>query len=326
MSDLDFTPSVPVKKGYKYLWVEKYRPDSIAKIVLPNSTSALFKKFIEEKQIPNLFFFSSAPGTGKTSTARALLNNCGYEYKYINTSLDNGIDVVRTQITRYASSFSFEDKPKAVILDEFDGASMAFQQALRALIEEHEDRCRFIIVCNYKNMIIDPLKSRLQAVDFNYGSKKEKAELLPKFTKRLRMILNNESVKFNPETLDTFAESMYPDVRKMVNTLQLFSKKNDVVTDDILDFCSVDDEFIDLITRFKYTAVKQYVVDKSYNYDDLYTLMFEQLIPKVDKRAIPELIFEIAEYADRSTRALNKEIQFCACVLKIIQILSEYGE
>ena len=327
MSDdmIDFGGTDEVSKvGYNYLWVEKYRPRFVSKIILPESVQETLQVFIKEEEIPNLFFFSTKPGTGKTSTAKALLNDCGYEYKYINTSLKNGIDTVRTEIERYAASYSFQNKSKAVILDEFDGASHAFQSALRALIEEHKDRCRFIIICNYSYKIIEPLMSRLQEIDFNYADSKVKKELLPEIAKRVRMILKLENVKYKPEIINEFIEKKYPDIRKIIGTLQLFSKRNGVITEEILDFNIADDELVDLILARKYALVRQHVIDMNYNYDELYTLMFEHLVPKLaTKSAQAECIIELAEYSDMSTRAINKEIIFCACVMKIISIINE---
>lgn len=326
MSDVTYDDAAAAKVGYSYLWVEKYRPNKISKIILPESTKTILAKFVEEQQIPNLFFYSTTPGTGKTSTAKALLNDCGYDFKYINTSLKNGIDTVRTEIDRYASSFGFENKRKAIILDEFDGASYAFQQALRALIEEHEDRCRFIVVCNYAHKIMTPLASRLQEIDFNYIDSKTQKELLPKISKRIRMILTNEGVKFDSDVIDSFVAKKYPDIRKTIGTLQLFSNKNKTITNDILDFNIADDDFVDMVLARKYTAVRQYVIDMNYGYDELYTLMFNHLVPKLPMRSKAECIIQLAKYSDMSTRAINKEIIFCACILEVISIINESGE
>lgn len=310
-----------VKVGHNYVWEYKYRMKQVKHILLPPKLKRMFNKFIEEKHIPHLFLYSSKPGTGKTSLARALLDECGYEYKFINASKDNGIDIVRTQITRFVSSFGFENKPKAVILDEFDGASISFQRAMRALMDEHTD-VRFIFICNFSNNIIDAIWSRTQSFNFNFSDAKDVAYLTPKIQEHIKRLLKAEKVLYKDETIDTFVVSKYPDIRRMINTLHAFSKQNDVITDDIFNYKTVDDEFIDLLLSKRHTTVRQYIVDNGYDYDELYTVLYEKLIPKLEPFARADSIIKIAEYMDMSTRSINKEITFSACVLEIFKIMS----
>ena len=123
-----------------YLWTEKYRSGTVKQMILPASMKSMVTKWVNSSEIPNIMLYSASPGSGKTTFAKAVLNDVGYDYLYINTSSENGIDVLRSKIESFASCMSFDGRPKAVILDEFDGASEALQRALRAFIEEFHDR------------------------------------------------------------------------------------------------------------------------------------------------------------------------------------------
>lgn len=103
-----------------FLWVEKYRPTKIEDCILPDSIKKTFKEFLLKGEVPNLLLCGTA-GTGKTTVARALCEELGSDYIVINGS-DEGrqIDTLRTKIKSFASAFSFEDKPKVVIIDEAD--------------------------------------------------------------------------------------------------------------------------------------------------------------------------------------------------------------
>lgn len=103
----------------QYLWVEKYRPQTIDDCILPESMKETFKNFIDSGQLPN-FLFSGGPGVGKTTVARALCNEVGAEYLFINGSEESGIDVLRNKIKNFASSVSLTSAKKIVILDEAD--------------------------------------------------------------------------------------------------------------------------------------------------------------------------------------------------------------
>jgi DNA polymerase III delta prime subunit len=153
-----------------FLWVEKYRPQKIDDCVLPEALKKTFKEYISKGELPN-FLLCGTAGTGKTTVAKALCNEIGAEYMFINGSEESGIDVLRTKIKSFASSVSLTDAKKVVILDEADYLNPnSTQPALRAFIEEFSNNCRFILTCNFYNKVIDPLKSRTQ--EFRFGNVK----------------------------------------------------------------------------------------------------------------------------------------------------------
>jgi replication factor C small subunit len=308
------------------IWVEKYRPTRIQDVILPTSFRKFFSEIIKEKEIPNLLFYSSSPGVGKTTVAKALAKEIGSDYIYINTSLENGIDVLRSRIEKFATSISFNGGKRIVILDEFDGASINLQQALRATIEEFHQTCRFIFTCNYITKIIEPLKSRCQMFNFNLTEKKIQDEMKPMIVKRLCGILKNENFKDKPieyevSTIEKIVDVFYPDIRRMLNLLQQYTKQNGMVDNLIFDYEKIDGELYQLILNKKLTAARKHIIERNYNYDELYRAMFDNLIPLLEKNKQAQAILIIANYMDQSSRSIDKEITLTACILEIISLL-----
>ena len=325
MIEMEETENKETRLTYS-LFVEKYRPDQIKGIILPKSFRDFFSKLVEDKEIPNLMLFSASPGTGKTTIAKALSKEIGADYLYINTSLENGIDLLRSKVEKFATSMSYSGKKKIVIMDEFDGASISLQQALRATIEEFHQSCRFIFTCNYITKIIEPLKSRCQLFDFNMMTKEIQTEIKPQILKRLVAILKAEKIKGQPiiydeAVLNKLIETFYPDIRRMINLIQQYTKQNGTVDSAIFDYEKVDTELYDLILNKKLTAARKYILDRNYNFSELYRAMFDNLIPLLPKEKRSGAILVIAEYMFRDATVLDKEINFTACILQIMDIL-----
>src|SRR5210317_837773 len=177
----------------EYLWVEKYRPQTINDCILTKELKETFKQFISSGELPN-FLFAGGPGIGKTTVAKALCNEVGAEYLLINGSEESGIDTLRNKIKHFASTISLTDSKKVVILDEADYLNpQSTQPALRAFIEEFSNNCRFIFTCNFKNRIIKPLHSRCSVYDFSIPNK-EKPVLAGEFFARLQKIVKDENL------------------------------------------------------------------------------------------------------------------------------------
>ena len=169
-----------------YLWVEKYRPQTISECILTGDLKDTFSQFVKDGTIPNLLL-TGGPGIGKTTVAKAMLNEIDATYMMINGSEESGIDVLRNKIKNFASTFSMDGKRKYVIIDEADYLNpQSTQPAMRGFIEEFHKNCGFIFTCNYKNRIIEPLHSRFSVVEFNIQKKDTPnlfVELNPHFIK-----------------------------------------------------------------------------------------------------------------------------------------------
>ena len=131
-----------------FLFVEKYRPTKINDCILTKQLKETFSKFVEQKHIPNLLLTGGA-GVGKTTVAKAMVNEIGATWYMINGSEESGIDVLRTKIKNFASTSSLEGGRKYVIIDEADYLNpQSTQPALRGFIEEFHKNCGFILTCN----------------------------------------------------------------------------------------------------------------------------------------------------------------------------------
>ena len=200
------------------IWVEKYRPMTVSDTILPESLKQTFQKIVVSKELPNMLFTGTA-GLGKTTVARALCNELELDYILINGSEEGNIDTLRTKIKQFASSVSLQGGYKVVILDEADYLNpQSTQPALRGFIEEFSKNCRFILTCNFKNRIIEPLHSRCGVYEFN-TSKKDLAELCQMFMVKCQTVLIKEQVSYEDKPLVELIMKFAPDWRRVLNEL-----------------------------------------------------------------------------------------------------------
>ena len=185
----------------KFLWVEEYSPKSVEDCILPTSVKDSFLGYVKEKQFPNLILAGPA-GVGKTSVARALCNEIDADLLFVNASLDRGIGDIRNTVAQFASCSSMFGGVKVVLLDEADNLTQDSQKALRALIEEFQNHCRFILTCNYPHNIIDAIHSRCTVFDFAVNSSEIRKDLSGQFFKRIIGILKANDVEFDIKVLD----------------------------------------------------------------------------------------------------------------------------
>ena len=137
----------------KSVWYEKFKPHCIDDLIIPAQIKDKLRIYVQKQDLPNIGLFSSNPGTGKSSTAHAIIKEINGEAKWINASMEKGIDVLRGTIAKFASQTSFDDKIKILVMDEFDHFSKDGQAAFRGFIDEFSSNCRFIFTGNYKEKI-----------------------------------------------------------------------------------------------------------------------------------------------------------------------------
>lgn len=305
-----------------FLWVEKYRPKKIDDTVLPEKIKQNFRKFISEKNIPNLIL-SGGPGCGKTTIAKAVLEELNCDYMVINGSLNGNIDTLRNEILQFASSVSFKGGRKYVILDEADYLTNNTQAALRNFIEEYSRNCGFIFTCNFKHKIIDALHSRCSFIEFKFN-KDEKVELVKQIYKRIVYILNKEKVKYDKTVLAELIKKYFPDFRKLINELQRYSSSGEIDTGILttLDEKSIQTLFGYLKSK-DFTSTRKWVHENSgMNDEDIYSKLYETAVNYVDAKFIPQLVLILAKYGYQSAFAANREINLAAC---LVEIMMEVG-
>jgi DNA polymerase III delta prime subunit len=301
----------------EFLWVEKYRPRTLEECILPDAQKQIFQQFIEAGEIPNMLLCGTA-GTGKTTVARALCNELGCDYIVINGSEESGIDVLRTKIKGFASTVSFEGKPKVVILDEADYLNPnSTQPALRAFIEEFSKNCRFIFTCNFKNRIIAPLHSRTTVVEFKLvnGQKKKMAGL---FHKRMMDILKKEKVDYNDKVLAELLMKHFPDYRRVLNELQRYGAGGVIDEGVLSNLAELSTKaLVDALRDKDFKKMRQWVANSvDSDPQSVYRKVYDTLIPKV--KQVPQLVLIIADYQYKAAFVADQEINLTACLTEIM--------
>jgi DNA polymerase III delta prime subunit len=302
-----------------FLWVEEYRPKDVGSCVLPKNLKDTFLEFVESDNIPNLIL-SGKPGVGKTTIAKAMLDQIGATYMMINGSEESGIDVLRTKIKNFASTVSLEGGKKYLILDEADYLNpQSTQPALRGFIEEFHKNCGFILTCNYKNRIIPALQSRCSVIDFVIP-KSEKNKLATQFFNRSIQILNENEIKFNEKVVAELINTYFPDWRKVLNELQRYSVAGEIDAGILVNLG--DKNIKDLMGMMKnkeFTNVRKWVVDSLDNDSDkLFRAVYDNLYEYVDPSSIPHVVVALGEYQFKAAFVADLEINMMACLTEIM--------
>ena len=303
----------------EFLWVEKYRPMSISDIVLPESLKQTFQKIVVSKELPNMLFTGTA-GLGKTTVARALCKELELDYILINGSEEGNIDTLRTKIKQFASSVSLQGGYKVVILDEADYLNpQSTQPALRGFIEEFSKNCRFILTCNFKNRIIEPLHSRCGVYEFN-TSKKDMAELCQSFMAKCQTILNNEQVEHDDKAIAELILKFAPDWRRVLNELQRYSVNGKIDTGIVnnLKDKNYDDLFNHLKTK-DFKKMRSWVVNNiDTDASAIFRAIYDRMVDKVAPQSIPQLVLLLADYQYKNAFVADHELNVVACLTEVM--------
>jgi DNA polymerase III delta prime subunit len=303
----------------EFLWVEAYRPKKISECILPDNLKVTFQEFVNKKNVPNLLL-TGGPGVGKTTVAKAMLEEVDADYIVINGSMNGNIDTLRNEIMQFASTVSFTGGRKYVILDEADYLNPnSTQPALRNFMEEFSNNCGFILTCNFKNRIISPLHSRCSVVDFNIP-KDQKMKLASQFLNRVCNILVNEDIDFDKKVVAEFITRHFPDWRRVINELQRYSATGRIDS-GILSSTS-DSSIKELVNHLKaksFTEMRKWVaenndIDSTALFRKLYDISTSYLEP----RSIPQLVLLLADYQHKAAFVADHEINIVACFTEIM--------
>jgi DNA polymerase III delta prime subunit len=311
------------------LFTQKYSPKTLADLIMPDR----IRTKLSEGVYQHLLFFGS-PGTGKTSAAKALCNQFGHEYKYINASDETSVDVIREKITKFcttASLTSLEGKMKIVILDEIDGVSDQFNKALKATMDSFSKNTRFIATTNHINKIPEAVLSRFEQISFDF-SKEEESDQMKAYMKRVYEIVKKEGSDIQKEALVELVKRKFPDMRNTLTVLQgyIAEGKTLITLDDVKKFHGVFKDVFELIFN-NIDPVENYrilVSQYSNRTDDVLVSLGTDFIDYINlekpsyAKFIPQIIITVAEHQAQRTQVIDQVITMLSCVYSCQTIIN----
>lgn len=300
------------------VWAEKYRPKKVADVILPASLKEKFQAMVNAGVVTNMTL-AGPPGTGKTTIARALLEELQCDYIVINGSMNGNIDTLRTEILSFASSVSLTGTRKYVILDEADGLTAVTQQALRNFIEEFSKNCGFILTCNLKNKIIKALHSRCPIIEFSIP-KSDMATLAGQFFKRVIGILKNENIDYDKASVAAIINRFFPDWRRVLTELQHYSATGRIDSGILSTFGEASiREVMEFCSKREFDNIRKWVFDNiEQEQSAIFRAVFDHAHDYVDPKSIPEVIVIIADYSYKAAFIVDPEINVLAFFVEIM--------
>ena len=312
-------------KTNEVLWVEKYRPQNIEDTILPETMKNTFRKFVNDENVPNLLL-TGGPGVGKTTIAKAMLDEMGCDYLVKNGSLNVNIDTLRYDISTYASAVSLSGGRKYVIFDEADYLNAAsVQPALRNFIEEYSANCGFIFTCNFKNRIISPLRSRLSEVDFTI-EQTERPALAMQFFKRVIAILDNEKVDYDKKVVAKVIEKHFPDFRRVLTELQSYAASGKIDEGIFVNLKQESmDELFNLLKAKDFTNMRKWVASNSdQDMNEMFRRVYDMMQERVEFKTQPGFVVTLADYMYKANFVADQEVNMVAFLTEVM-IESEYS-
>lgn len=307
------------------LLVEKYRPKTLKDIVLSPANRRYFENIANKQAIPHLLF-AGRPGIGKTTLAKILVKdvlNC--QYIYINASEESGVDVIRNKVTSFAQTMSLDGKLKVIILDEVDGMSRdtggtSAQKALRNVVEEYANTCRFIMTCNYNRMVIDALQSRCQEFD-----------LTPPFeevVKRMVSILKQENVTVAEEDKGKFVnliKAYFPDVRKILGNIDKRIFDGKLIIDEVSQNYEFADKVLGKIINHNSINIRKYILENCIDFNNDYHQLLKGMFEAIYNKDIPfekksRALLIVSNAMLQHQQVMDQEINAYTCMLELIDL------
>lgn len=302
-----------------FLFVEKYRPKTVADTILPDNLKKTFQQFVDQENIPNLIL-SGSPGVGKTTIAKAMLEELHCDYIVINGSMNGNIDTLRNEIQQFASSVSLQGGRKYVILDEADYLNPnSTQPALRNFMEEYSKNCGFILTCNFKNRIISPLHSRCSTIDFTLQNS-DKVQLATEMFKRACSILTTENIEFDKKVVAEVVKKYFPDNRRILNELQKYGSCGKIDTGILQNVQDVSIKTLTSALKEKnFTEVRKWVAQNSdVDSSEIFRTIYDAASEFLTSSSVPQLVLILADYQYKAAFVADPEINMTACLTEIM--------
>lgn len=308
----------------KKLWVDSYKPKAVSDYVFSDENQRnIINKWIEEKDLPHLALFGSA-GIGKTALANLLVSELGihdYDYLPINASRFTSIDDIRNKVVGFIQILPFASPFKVVLLDECDFLSINSQAALRGLIEDYSSTARFIFTANFPHKVLPAIISRTQSFSIVAPDKVE-------FTTRVATILLNENIEFDLDTLDSFIEGTYPDLRKCINSLQQNCIAGKLVAPIEKDVNSGEwrIQMVELFKQGKIQEARALICAKASTDEisEIFTWIYNNLSVFTDDTTKQDSIVLVVKDAIVGHPSFaDPEINAAACLIRIMRLLNK---
>lgn len=303
----------------EFLFVEKYRPQKVEDCILPERLKKVFQEYVNKKEIQNLLLFGPA-GSGKTTVAKAMCNEIGCNFLYINASLERGIDTLRNKITGYACTVSLTGGRKVIILDEADGLTKEAQDALRGSIEQFSSNCTFILTANHKSKLIDALHSRCSMLDFTL-TKSEKSSMAVLFYKRMVEILNKEGVVYEKPVLVKIIEKYFPDYRRILGETQRFASVGNIDAGALTQLENIRNlnELMLALKNKDFAAMRKWVVANSdIDVTTIFRNIYDSFNAALKPETIPLAVVILAKYSYQAAFVSDQELNLVACLTEIM--------
>lgn len=299
------------------LWVEKYRPRKVEDTILPAKIKKVFKKFVDGKDVPNLIL-SGPSGVGKTTIARAILEELGCQYMMINASLDGGKDALRNEIRDFSTSMSISGGRKYIILDEADYLTHHMQPALRNFMEEYSSNVGFILTCNYPHKIIKELHSRCSVIEFKF-TENDKKSIVKEMYVRATEVLDAEGIEYDKQSLAKIVKKYFPDFRKTLNELQYYSINGSIDSGILANFDEAKvKQLITLIKSKNIEKMRKWITENDIEQQDIFNTLFDvgdNYIKDGNNKA--QAILILGEYQYRASFAANPQINLMAALVQL---------
>ena len=302
------------------LWVETYRPKTINECILPQVIKSSFLEFLNQGNVPNLILSGTA-GTGKTTAARAICEELGVDYMMINGS-DEGrfIDTLRNKIIPFCTTVSMTGGRKVLIIDEADYMNAeSVQPAMRGCIEKFAGNCSFIFTCNFKNRIIEPIKSRCSGIEFKID-KDDRPEIAGQFMKRMQYILDTERIGYDGKVLAEMITKHFPDFRRCINELQRYSVSGKIDSGILANLGEINlNQLVDAMKDKKFSEVRKWVVDNMDNDPvKIYRKIYDKMYEFAEPTSVPQIVLILADYSYKSAFVADQEINLVACLTELM--------
>ncbi|CAM8888737.1 unnamed protein product [Rhodiola kirilowii] len=232
------------------LWVDKYRPKTLDKMIVHEDVAQNLKKLVTEQDCPHLLFYGPS-GSGKKTLIMAVLRQMfgpgAEKVKAENKTwkVDAGSRTLDIDLTTLSSTHHVELNPsdagfqdryivqeiikemaknrpidtkgkkgfKVLVLNEVDKLSREAQHSLRRTMEKYSSSCRLILCCNSSSKVTEAIRSRCLNVRINSPSVEEIVNVL-------EFIAKKESLQLPSELAARIAEKSNRSLRRAVLSLE----------------------------------------------------------------------------------------------------------